>query len=560
MNLLESKDFRLDTTIHDAVLYACGRFPDKDALIADGGQGKTYSYKRVGELITRIAGGLHQRGYKKGDRVAIISENCPEWGITYLAALAAGCIVVPLDVSLKPNELARFLRVAKVRTLFCSTRWEHDAHEVIALNDLSVDIYLMTFEDGCTLKTLAEAEAFITDEVANEDIAVIIYTSGTTGDPKGVILTHHNILGNIDSYVKSLMMYQEDKFLSILPLHHTFEASVGFLFPATAGITIVYGRSLKSRDILNDILNNKITFMIGVPLLYEKMYMAITKKINNLPMLKRTSFRTLYAACKVGWRLKKRPGLKLFQELRNKAGLGSVRMLVSGGAPLPTRVAEWFNMVGFIFINGYGLTECSPVVSFNRPSETEFESVGAPLPGIDIKIDYPAPDGVGEILVRGENITPGYIDNPGATAELLKDGWLYTGDMGKIENGRLIITGRKKNLIVSGGGKNIYPEEIEAELNMGDCILESLVVGRQKENKAGEDVWAVIVPDIDQIRIIENIPDGDIEPKKIRALIRAEVDAVNGRIADYKRINNFEVRLEEFEKTSTRKIKRRFYQ
>ena len=560
MPLINEKDIDLTKTIFDAVLHTCRQLPDKAAFIARGGEGKTYTYKEVGDAVVKIAGGLQQRGYKKGDRIALISENCPEWGIIYLAAMAAGCIVVPLDASLKPNELARFLRVAKVKTLFCSIKWEHDAQKIIALNDLHIDTILMTFDDGCTLKVLAESEPFVSTEVGPEDIAVIIYTSGTTGDPKGVILTHRNILSNVNSYVKSLMMYQDDIFLSVLPLHHTFEASVGLLFPACAGLTVVYARALKSRDILNDIRNNKVTFMIGVPILFEKMYSAIVKRISDIPKIKRASLIALYAACKIGWKMKKRAGVILFRELREKAGLGTIRMMVSGGAPLPPKVAEWFNMIGFIFIGGYGLTECSPVVSFNRPNDINFSSVGPPVPGVELAIDRPTPDGIGEILVRGENNTPGYIDNPDATAELLKNGWLYTGDMGKIKNGHLFITGRKKNLIVSGGGKNIYPEEIEAELNLAGYVLESLVIGRTKEKKAGEDIWAVIVPDIEQIKIGENITGDEIPPEKIRQLIKIEIDAVNSRITDYKRIVNFEIRLEEFEKTSTRKIKRRLYQ
>ena len=560
MGLLNQKDVMLATTIFDAVLHACRRLPDKAAFIARGGEGESYTYREIGELIGKIAGGLHQRGYKKADRVAVISENCPEWGITYLAAMAAGCIVVPLDASLKPNELARFLRVSKVRTVFCSPRWEHDTGEVIALNDLPIDVFTMVFEDGCTLKSLTDSEPYIADNVDIEDTAVIIYTSGTTGDPKGVVLTHHNILANIESYVNSLMMSQDDIFLSVLPLHHTFEASVGFLFPACAGLTVIYARTLKSRDILTDIMNNKVTVLVGVPLLYEKIFNAMNKKIKALPAVKKASFKALYAACKVAWRFKRRAGIRLFRELREKPGLGSIRMMVCGGAPLPHQVAEWFNMIGFIFIGAYGLTECSPGVSFNRPDDINFFSVGAPLPGVEVEIDRPAPDGIGEIKVRGKNNTPGYIDNPDATAELLKDGWLYTGYMGKIENGHIFITGRMKNLIVSGGGKNIYPEEIEAELNLSDYILESLVVGRRKEKKAGEDIWAIIVPDLEQIHLLDGIPEGEIPPRKIRDLIKAEVDTVNGHISDYKRITNFEIRLEEFDKTSTRKIKRRFYQ
>ncbi|PKK82826.1 MAG: hypothetical protein CVT49_11585 [candidate division Zixibacteria bacterium HGW-Zixibacteria-1] len=560
MPLLNEKDFRLTDTIHEAVIHTCRRLADKPALVAQGGEGKAYTFGEIGDLVGRVAGGLRKKGFSKGDRVAIIAENCPEWGISYLAAMAAGCIVVPLDVSLKPNELSRMLRVSKARALICSPRWKKEADDMIALNGLRVDTVAMNFDEGETLKGLADSDPYFEKSVSRSDIAVIIYTSGTTGDPKGVILTHNNILRNIESIVKSLMIYQDDNLLSVLPLHHTFEATVGFLFPLCTGLTVKYSRSLKSRDLMTDIKNNKITFMIGVPLLFEKMYAAINKRISELHPIKRALFNSLYGVCKVGWKFKRRPGIKLFKDLRTKAGLESIRLMACGGAPLPPRVAEWFTMVGFIFLSGYGLTECAPVVSFNRPGDIDFGSVGRPLPGIEVKIDNPAPDGVGEIIVRGENNTPGYIDNPEATAKLLKDGWLFTGDMGKIKHGRVFITGRMKNIIISGGGKNIYPEEIEAELNVSLYILESVVVGRTKEKKAGEDIWAVIVPDMEQIQLLEGKPGAEITSERIRQIIKQEIDAANSRMADYKRITQFEIRLDEFEKTSTRKIKRRFYQ
>lgn len=560
MPLLNINNFRLHGTIHEAILHTCRRLPDKPALIGQGGAGRTYTFGELGNLIGRIAGGLRQKGCLKGDRVAIISENCPEWGISYLSVLSAGCVIVPLDASLKPNELTRFLRVSGVKTLICSPRWEKEAVEIIALNDLPVSTVTMNLGEGCSLKALAESEPLVEHDIDPASPAAIIYTSGTTGDPKGVTLTHGNILNNIDSIVKSLMIYEEDNLLSVLPLHHTFEATVGFLFPMCAGLTVIYARSLKSRDLLADIKNNNVTFMIGVPLLFEKIYAAINKKISELPSIKRVLFSTMYSASKVGWKFKKRLGIKLFRDLRTKSGLESIRLLVSGGAALPPRVAEWYNMIGFIFLGGYGLTECSPVVSFTRPDDVDFGSVGKPLPGIDARIDKPAPDGIGEIVIRGKNNTPGYIDNPEATAELIRDGWLYTGDMGKIEKGNIFITGRKKNIIVSGGGKNIYPEEIESELNLSIYVLESVVVGRTREKKAGEDIWAVIVPDMEQIETSEDKPAAEIPPQRIREIIKTEVDATNNRMADYKRIVQFEIRLEEFEKTSTRKIKRRFYQ
>ncbi len=245
--------------------------------------------------------------------------------------------------------------------------------------------------------------------------------------------------------------------------------------------------------------------------------------------------------------------------MREKAGLGSLRMMVSGAAPLPPKIAEWFNLIGFDFLEGYGLSECAPVVAVNRPHDISFGSVGPPLPTIKMAIEDPSPDGVGEIKVKGPNNTIGYLDNHQATAELLKDGWLYTGDMGKMKKGRLYITGRKKNVIVSAAGKNIYPEEIEAALHLSPFILESIVLGRKKGSKMGEEVHAIIVPDMEQVKRQHDVGIDSPEPEKVRQVIEDEVKSVNERLADYKRLVRFELRFDEFEKTSSRKIRRALY-
>ncbi|UCD94384.1 MAG: AMP-binding protein [Candidatus Zixiibacteriota bacterium] len=559
MQPINPEKFEIRNSIHETILDTCREFPEKTAIIGHGGEGVRYSYGDIEALVAKIAGGLHAGGFGRGDRIAILSENCPEWPLAYLAILAAGCAVVPFDASLKATELTKFLRVSRVKLLLCSAKWHRAAADVIALNDLPIRIATLPVDDPHSLIARAEPEPYVAPDVAAEDTAVIIYTSGTTGDPKGVVLTHGNILANLESIIRTVVIYPNDIFLSVLPLHHTFEATCGFLFPLYTGLTIVYARSLRSRDLFADIQHNRATFLVGVPILFEKLYLAISRRMQDLPLPKRLSFKTLYAGRKVGWKLGVNVGPTLFKSLRTKAGLGSIRMLISGGAPLPQRVAEWFNLIGFSFLPGYGLTECSPVVSVARLDDIRFDSVGPPLPGVKVAIDNPSRDGIGEIKVRGGNNTPGYLDNPDATAELIKEGWLYTGDLGKIEKGHLYITGRKKNLIVSGGGKNIYPEEIEGELNLSDYILESLVFGKEKVGKAGEEIWAVIVPDVELIKSVQPDREKEPSPKDIRDLLEKEVAAVNHRLADYKRIVRFEVRMDEFEKTSTRKIKRRLY-
>ena len=331
------------------------------------------------------------------------------------------------------------------------------------------------------------------------------------------------------------------------------------MIPLVQGLTIVYAKSLRSTDIIDDIKGYRVTVVVGVPLLYEKMYHSMRKKIAELPILKRIIIAIYYGICKIGWRIGIKAGRILFKKLREKAGLNTVRIFVSGGAPLPVFVAEWFNLIGFEFLEGYGLTECAPVVAVNRFNNMRFGSVGPALPSIEIKIDKQSSEGIGEILVRGENNTPGYLDNSEATNELLKDGWLYTGDLGVIKRGCLYIKGRAKNLIVTGGGKNVYPEELEESLNCSPYILESLVLGRKKENENHESVFALIVPDMEQLELAGIVQTEESDSDKIKSIIITEVAKVNNLLSNYKRIPNYEIRFKEFEKTSTKKIKRTLY-
>ncbi|MFH2037064.1 MAG: AMP-binding protein [Candidatus Zixiibacteriota bacterium] len=551
MNLSGKIDNNFET-LHKLILKSCERNSETIALIGDGGNGEKIRYRRLAEIVPKIAGSLHSLGFGKNDRIGIIGENCPGWSIVYLSILAAGATVVPVDPAMKENELVKFFRTASLKALFCSRKLYDSVKNIILLNGFEIELYVLEQKDSQGLNRFIGDKLYLEDNINSDDTAVIIFTSGTTGDPKAVNLTHRNLISNIKSIIKSKICSEYERFLSILPLFHTFEATVGFLYCLSSGYTIIYARALTSKYLLEDIKNNDITVFLAVPLLYEKIYNAILRKLNSAPFIKRNLFKTLYSIS----RLNKNLGVKLFKSFRKQAGLGTITRFISGGAPLSPQIAEWFNTIGIKLLQGYGLTECSPVVSVNRPKDVRYSSIGSPLPGVDVKIVNPTSDGIGEIVVRGANVTPGYINNPEATLELIRDGWLYTGDLGKIENGHIYITGRKKNLIVSGGGKNIYPEEIETELDLSGLIMESIVYGKTKSGKTGESICAIIVPDME---VLESIENGRPGAKRIRELIKIEVDMVNSRLSDYKRIESFEIRLEEFEKTSTRKIKRRLY-
>ncbi|HKK21849.1 MAG TPA: AMP-binding protein [candidate division Zixibacteria bacterium] len=530
------------------------RLPEQIAFKADGGLGKVYTYKQVKDLATRIASGLADPEYHELSEIGLLSENRPEWCIAYLSILAAGRTVVPIDVNLKEAEISFIIEHTGLNGIFCSGKFESFVTakfpriQCFSFDESSSQGWLRLSKDPAERSTSG-----------SNATASLIYTSGTTGEPKWVELTHRNLLANLDGINKSLKFSERDVFLSVLPLHHTFEATCGFITPLVSGATIVYARSLKSREILEDIARNKINIMCGVPLLYEKMYHSIHRGIDSAPLVNRTLFRLLLGLSALGWRMGGRWGRSLLKGFREKTGLGTIRMFVSGGAALPSQISRFFNLTGFSFMQGYGMTECSPVISVNRPDNIKFDSVGPPLVNLEVDIFEPGPRGIGEIVVRGDSITPGYRNNPARTSELIRDGWLHTGDLGKFKDGHLWITGRKKNVIVSAAGKNIYPEQIEEKLLESRLILEAVVFGQKRKGKTGEEVCAVIVPDMEQVRTERQQPVKELDPQEIRNLIRGEIDLVNRQMSDYKRISAFDVRLEELEKTSTKKVKRFLY-
>ncbi len=541
--------------IHQLFFDTAAKFPENIAMIAGGGKGKSYSYAEVESMVKNLASWLLSRNRMEKKEIGIISENRPEWGIAYLAILTAGGTVVPIDANLKTNEISYIVNHAELDLVFCSGKFES------ILQGIGRELKILSFEkDSANYFYPSNQPAIESARVEKNNTALLIYTSGTTGNPKAVELTHRNILSNLEGIKAALDFNSGRIFLSILPLHHTLEGTCGFLAPITSGCKIVYARSLKSKEIVEDIKNNRITCMCGVPLLYEKMHHSFMKAIDNAPSTRKILFKLFYSVSRVGWSLKKRWGRTLFKSLREKAGLGSIDFFVSGGAALPLQISKFFNLIGFNMIEGYGLTETSPALSFTRLDNVIFGSVGEPLDNVRLKINNPNDQGIGEIIVQGENITPGYRDNPEKTAELIKDGWLYTGDLGKIEKGCLFITGRAKNLIVSAAGKNIYPEEIEEKLMESGKVLEAVVFGRKKKDKQqGEDVCALIVPMLDALKEQYNISVNNPDMKAIHNIIAELVKEVNNQMATYKRITIFDVQLEELEKTSTKKVKRFVY-
>ncbi len=519
------------------------------------------TYQKLGEKVLDLAKGLVKLGVQKGQKVGILSENRPEWGIAYLAILQAGGVVVPIDSLLKPAEIINIINQSGIQIIFISSKHlpklkevlgpGHPLKAIILIDEKEVLKNSLKFSD-LVVKGKELNTTFPT--LRNTDLAEIIFTSGTTGNSKGVMLSHKNILSDIWGIKEVLKLYPSDNFLSVLPLNHVFESTCGFLTPLFSGAQISYARSLKSKELLEDVKSNQITLILGVPLLYEKMFLGIKNTVSKKGWLTKFYFNISFYLTKS---LKKLLGLSLgrflFKSLRQKAGLSSIRLLVCGGAPLPPYIAEGFDLLGMTFLQGYGLTETSPVLTLNPSDTPKYASVGKSIIGAELKIDHPDEKGIGEILARGEMIMSGYYQNPQATSQVLQEGWFYTGDSGWMDReGYLYICGRIKNVIVTAAGKNVYPEEIENELLKSPFIAEVLISGKKIENR--EEIYALVVPNYKYIQ--EKLENPSTENHYLEKIIREEIHRCCSNLAEYKRVKGFEIREQEFEKTPTKKIKR----
>ncbi|MCB2211475.1 AMP-dependent synthetase/ligase [bacterium] len=529
--------------------------------------GKGYSeidYNELHRRVTAVARWLIGQGIKAGDRVAVLGQNSPDWAISYLGIQTAGAVAVPVDSLMPSSGIRHIISDSGSRILFVGDKFLEmlDEMEPIKTLEKTIAFNLVSKPATMSLSDVVEAGETRDDDVPDrdlDDLAAILYTSGTTGYSKGVMLTQRNISTNVAAVYSLFGIGPEDTFLSVLPVHHSFEATAGFLLPIYSGSSITYARSLKSAEIVEDIKNTGVTFMVGVPLLFEKMMMGMQRKLKQAG--KDKLVKTLMGVAKAGNAVGLNLSKPLFNGLRSKAGMDKIRIFCSGGGPLDPQVAVFFNTIGLNLFQGYGLTETSPVTHVNRPWKIKHHTVGPTIPGVECKIIDVNDQGVGEVCVKGPNVFKGYYKNDKATAETFTDdGWFRTGDLGLIDaDGYLQITGRKKNMIVTGGGKNVYPEEIEHHINHSDFIAESLVLGVPREKGLGEEVAALIFPDYEQVDLYFEQKKQKPEADDVHSLIKAEIQKYQKDLADYKRIRFFRVLDEEFQKTSTKKIKRFLY-
>jgi len=561
-------------SIKDIPEISAKKFGSKIALqIKSGYTFRSITYDQLNDITTKLAEYLLHLGVKSGDAFAILGENRPEWALSYFSIARTGAYIIPVDSMLKEQEIKLILHYIKAKGIFVSPRYLDLINEIKeSLPDLKYVISMgeaehmheisfnNAIEEG---KRLLDSGLKKYKDVKSEidDTCVIIFTSGTTGQSKGVMLTNRNISYDIIYSAKLIEVKENDRFISVLPLHHTFEATAGFLLPLYNGCTITYARSLKPNEILEDIKDSQSTIMLGVPLLFEKIILGIKRAIKKSPITNTivNGMLTLQKGSKFLLNIKL--GSSMFKSLREKSGLSSIRLMISGGAALKPEVAEAFESFGFLLVQGYGLTETSPVVSVNPLHKYKHRSIGIPIEGVEVEVDQQNENGEGELKIRGPIVMKGYYNNQSATDEVIKDGWFYTGDIGyKDKEGYLYISGRKKSIIVTQAGKNVYPEEIEERLLESELIEEVIVIPVKSKKNGREEVGAVVYPNPE---LIENIMkeklSEDESYKKLKDIIGKEIFKICENLADYKRVKKFGIVYEEFPKTTTKKIKRYLY-
>ena len=542
------------SSIQEMLLYSANKFKNKLALedLTETPIPRV-TYNQLLENVLKFGSALKDLGINELTHIAVIGENRVQWGITYLTSMAFNHVIIPIDKNLNANEIMNILHESDAEVIVFSDSYASMLKEqrpvlkhlkyYINMDLKSGNEFMSMFEMINNSSTIPVDQL---PKINPEELAEIIFTSGSLGRAKGVMLSQKNITANLMDMTSMVEIKPEDRFLSVLPIHHTYECTCGFLCPLYSGSSVHYARSLKT--IVDDLVKVKATMLLAVPLLFDKMFKRIHKGISEdkvkskvvPPLIKVTGF-----AEKVGWKGAKK---KLFKELHDKFG-GQIRLFIAGGAAPDPKVAKGLREFGFNFIQGYGLTETSPILALNRLDNFKDNAAGIPLPHVEIKINEPSAEGIGEIFAKAPNVMLGYYKNKQLSEESFQDGWFKTGDLGYIDNdGFLHISGRKKNMILSKNGENVFPEEIEDLLNRSPYVLESLVYG-EKDAKQDEIIAAQIVTDTEAfIEYSENNND-----ELIHTIINQVIRDINKELPLYKQIKKFYIRENEFEKTTTQK-------
>lgn len=550
------------TSLQDLIIRSSATYGDKLAMEdLNDTPIPRLTYNSLVMHVMKFGMALRALGLKERTHVAVIGENRTQWALSYLTLAAFNYVAVPVDRNLHENEVLNVIHESDAEAVIFSAQYApifSESHsslrkvkQYICMDPFTADgpfhvmADLLRASAGCSIEELPKIDP--------NAMSVILFTSGTLGRSKGVMLSQRNLATNLMSMLSVFMMFPEDRFLSVLPIHHTYECTCGMLLPLYAGSSIHFARSLKT--VTDDLQRVKATILLGVPLLYDKMFKRIHKGIQEKKAVARILPHLVTATDLmqfVGWKSAKKA---VFKELHHKFG-GSIRFFLAGGAAPDPMVAKGLRDLGFNFVQGYGLTETSPILALNSPTKFKDDAAGVTLPGVELRINEPDKDGIGEVYGKGPNVMLGYYKNPAATAEVFDDGWFKTGDLGYIDSdGFLHISGRKKNVIISKSGKNVFPEEIEDVLNRSPFILESMVYGAE-DAKLGEIIAAQIVVDAEAFIEIAETGGKEITKELLHQVIADEVGKANKQLSSYKQIRKFIIREQELLKTTTQKVKR----
>lgn len=528
------------------------------------------SYDRFRQDVNDFGTALMRVLGLEGEKVMIVGETTYEWYVSYMALLCGAGIAVPTDKELPDNELENLMRRSGASAIIFSPKKRDSVKKAVAHCPnirFCIEMYSEERENGRFIgfDFLREEGKVFTElgdtdlmqkEIDPETFAVLIFTSGTTSAAKGVMICNRNLAANINAVTPYVSLTPEDRLFSVLPLHHTYESTIGFLYPMAVGASIVVCQGLK--HLVNDMQTTHPTAIIAVPLLIETLYKKIQKNIEKSKKTGtvRSMIRLTNGLRNVGIDVKK----KVFKDIYESLG-GRLRIIVSAAAPIDAKVGKWLIDIGITFLQGYGLTETAPIAALTPDFDMRVGSAGKAVHGDEIKLQNPNEKGEGEILIKGETVMLGYYEDAEATAAVMEDGWFHSGDIGYMdEDGFLYITGRSKNVIVTQNGKNIYPEEIEGLLADVPEIAECMVYGKEVAGEKELIITARVIPNYEEIEQLHGMerknPTQPFTEEEIYKIIWNQIKQVNRKLSNYKCIRKLEIKTDAFEKTSTMKIKR----
>ncbi len=521
------------------------------------------TYRKFGEDVVNFGTGLNKILNLKGKRIVIIGENTYHWYVSYMTMLCGAGIAVPVDKELPANEIENVIKRAKASAVIFSTK-KKDVIKKVKDNLPEVEYFIqMNCEDAISGKDVgldyvieqgkriveSGDDSYDKIEINPDEFKVLIFTSGTTSAAKGVMICNRNLAENVNAVSAYVKLDENDRFFSVLPLHHTYESSIGFLIPMAVGASIAVCEGL--RHIVPNLKETNPTAMLAVPLLVENLYKKINENIvkSKKDKLVNSMIHVTNALKAVNVDIKR----KVFAEIHENLG-GKLRIIVSAAAPIDAKIGRWVQDIGISFLQGYGLTETSPIAALTPDFDPRVGSAGKAVICADIKIHNPNENKEGEVWIKSKTLMLGYYEDEGATKEVIHEGWFNSGDIGYMDDdGYLYITGRSKNVIVTQNGKNIYPEEIELLLGKIEEIKECMVYGKEESGSKELVISVKVIPDYEKI---EEKHGKDLEEEQIKKIIWEEIKLVNKTLTSYKAIKNLEIKKDEFEKTTTMKIKR----